>query len=393
MIASTSTRGETAATSLRYEYLDALRGLAILGVVTVHSAVAVGKPFAHLDLALAGRYGVQLFFMVSAFTIFLTLDRAKESGRQSWPDFFIRRFFRVLPMFWVGLALYAFVPGRAPDYQTMSFTPQDYALSALLQHGWNPVLIDALVPGGWSIAVEGTFYLLTPLFYRGIKNWRTALLLVPGSVIASQAAYLTVAASYHEHYLFAGVPRHLMRVFVYGWFPAQLPVFACGILVYQLVRLLKKHPLSRPAGALLIILSVVWLLEIVDIDKHFWITEHVFFALGFVPLILGLETYPAGLLVNRATRFLGRVSYSTYLLHFAVMRQVMVILARLPLPLGLQGSLAAFLLLFAATLLVTVPLAWLAYRVVERPCIEAGTKLIRSRRGEFLPAPGALATR
>ena len=69
-----------ASVPVRYDYLDALRGWAILGVVSVNAAYYIGGAFAGAGLALAGRYGVQLFFMVSAFTIFLTLDRDRWKG-------------------------------------------------------------------------------------------------------------------------------------------------------------------------------------------------------------------------------------------------------------------------------------------------------------------------
>ncbi len=125
----------------------------------------------------------------------------------------------------------------------------------------------------------------------------------------------------------------------------------------------------------------------VGIGKHGVVTEHVFFALGFLPLMLGLRTWPTRALVNPVTWFLGRISYSAYILHFAVLEVVRDYFDAFVKPERGKGVLA-FALLFAVTLLVTVPLAWLAYRYIERPCIDLGAALIRRRRA----AVGATAT-
>lgn len=383
------------AVPVRYDYLDALRGLAFLGVLSIHVAAGTGQAFPGARVAVAGKYGVQLFFMVSAFTIFLTLDRARWKGWRTPAEFFVRRFFRVLPMFWVGLVLYAFVPGRAPMYAGLHFTPLQYGLTALLQHGWRPRLINSLVPGGWSIAVEGTFYLVAPLLFRWVRTWQAALWLLLGSLGVGALAHAGVMTLYDHRELFTREPRWLVEPFLDDWFPAQLPVFAAGVLAYHLAGHLERRPAwTRPTGALLLAVAAVWLAASVDIGTHGPVPEHVFFALGFLPLLLGLRTWPAAALVNPATRFLGRISYSAYLLHFAVLEAASNSLKTFLEP-EWQESGLAYALLGVLTLAGTVPLAWLAHRYVERPGIDLGAKLIRLRRAaagaDAMPASPELA--
>ena len=376
-----------AATPVRYDFLDALRGWAVLGVLATHCAVHSGSGAAGIGTARTCRYGVQLFFVVSAFTIFLTLDRAREQGPTDWMGFYLRRFFRVLPMFWVGLLLYAFVPGRDPEYGAIRYTPLDYGLTALLQHGWHPSLVNALVPGGWSIAAEGAFYLAVPLCHRFVRGWQGAVWLLLGSLALSEAANRLLGLAYFRHLIFAEVSREAVGSFGYAWLPTQFPVFACGILAYFLARTLEGRPANPSTGAALLAVAGMTIFTAVGIGKHGWLLEHVCFALGFVPLVPGLKVLPTPLLVNPATRFLGRISYSVYLLHFAVLLLALNSLDGF-LPPAWQRSLPAFLLLFAATLAGTSGLAWLAYRWVERPCIDLGGRLARcvaSRRGHGTP--------
>ena len=108
--------------------------------------------------------------MVSAFTIFMTLERAWSREPAVVRSFYIRRILRIVPMFWVGIVLYAFAPGREHYYQDWNMGFSYYFLTAVLQHGWHPNYINSVVPGGWTIAVEATFYIIAPLLFVWIKN-------------------------------------------------------------------------------------------------------------------------------------------------------------------------------------------------------------------------------
>ncbi len=77
--------------SPRYEFLDALRGYAILGVISYHCAYFSGWNSHGLEFAEAGAFGVQLFFMVSAFTIFMTLERGLSRESALVRSFYVRR--------------------------------------------------------------------------------------------------------------------------------------------------------------------------------------------------------------------------------------------------------------------------------------------------------------
>ena len=89
------------------KYIDAVRGYAILGVIMIHVLTVVQPENIYLQLlANKGKYGVQLFFIASAFTLFLSQERRREVEKK---NFFIRRFFRIAPMYYIGIVLYLFV--------------------------------------------------------------------------------------------------------------------------------------------------------------------------------------------------------------------------------------------------------------------------------------------
>lgn len=94
----------------KLDYIDALRGLAILGVIMVHTnqyGRSIG-PNIFAKITAMGERGVQLFYLASAFTLFLSFKN--RSRKEIFPirNFFIRRFFRIAPMYYMGIFYYIF---------------------------------------------------------------------------------------------------------------------------------------------------------------------------------------------------------------------------------------------------------------------------------------------
>jgi peptidoglycan/LPS O-acetylase OafA/YrhL len=378
----------------RFEYLDALRGIAILGVLSIHSSNASGDNFPGSIYADAGRYGVQLFFMVSAFTIFMTLDSALAKGTSLFRDFYLRRFFRILPMFWFGIALYAVAPGRDPFTHQLHITAMYYVLTAVLLHGWHPFLINSVVPGGWSITVEGTFYLIAPFLFLWIRRWQTALIFFLLTFLPTMLCNRLVFDLYAHHWLFQDVIPDRLNAFLYFWFPSQVTVFACGILTYRIFKSLPPGFHGKLNGLLLLSCGAMAFYAIAgkadDGIVVRLIPPQAFLGLSLMLVVLGLATYPFPLLVNRATCFLGQISYSFYLTHFAILAFVTELVHRF-LPSIASRPLASYATLFVITLLFAVPISYLTFRFIEQPFIALGRKLIvkldSRMKAANLPAP------
>ena len=169
----------------RIAALDGVRGLAILGVLVMHSLYigpllgldVMAHPYARV--AWLGWSGVDVFFVLSGFLITAILVRSKGSPRY-FRNFYMRRALRIFPLYYlvVGLLLFA-LPDRAAGgddvlphllyYQNFRYAfphgPQDPALEVT-----------------WSLAIEEQFYLLWPLLVwllslRGLRALCVALIL------------------------------------------------------------------------------------------------------------------------------------------------------------------------------------------------------------------------
>src|SRR6185295_1431327 len=97
----------------KLDYIDALRGIAIGGVLLVHCGQAGTNNYPSIlqCIILNGAIGVQLFYVASAFTIFLTFADRYENEVHHTTNFFIRRFFRIAPMYYMGMVYYLYQDG------------------------------------------------------------------------------------------------------------------------------------------------------------------------------------------------------------------------------------------------------------------------------------------
>ncbi|UOQ70975.1 acyltransferase family protein [Hymenobacter cellulosilyticus] len=129
----------------KLSYIDALRGWAILGAVVVH-ALDYGTGAQQLSplvvsFCQSGARGVQLFFIIITFTLFLSMTNRQRQEKRPTLNFFIRRFFRIAPLFYLGILFYVLTYSRA-----WASLPK-VLVTLLFINGAHPNTINSLVPG------------------------------------------------------------------------------------------------------------------------------------------------------------------------------------------------------------------------------------------------------
>ncbi|MFH0997434.1 MAG: acyltransferase [Pseudomonadota bacterium] len=367
----------------KYAFIDALRGLAILGVILVHSSQSVAPSNAKLLWFMReGARGVQLFFVTSALT--LCMSWMNRSSHENFPirNFYIRRFFRIAPMFYIAILTYIFVNGFSPAYWSPNgiawwFVP----VTAAFLHGFHPETITSVVPGGWSIAVEMSFYFILPFLLPHIKSIKSCTFFLVISVVLSGLNMLIIPNifSYPEN------QQYLLKNFYYLNFLGQLPVFIIGILCFLILR--GKYPLKQIAvvgGSLFAILLLAFLYPVFKLPGHIIVDKlfnlpHHFIAGGlFSVFALLLANWPIRLSVNRITTTLGKLSFSMYLTHFAILTFFSM--------LGFSGifpkSNIASLLHFLCVVMVTAVVSSFFYKYIEKPGIALGKRVIEKLEQE-----------
>jgi exopolysaccharide production protein ExoZ len=325
------------------------------------------------QLCFGAGVGVQLFFVVSALSLTLSWQARQPADLRDIRDYLLRRFFRVAPMFYVGICLYLFLFGWRPRlYAPEGIGAIEVALTALLLHGWWPTALNSVVPGGWSIADEAMFYLVLPaimLFKRSL-TWLTIVTI--GSLVASRL--ILFFSLQHLPAVWAFHPSLFLPTLQWG-FPNQLPNFLFGVLAA--VVLIKWSPSGlqvrrwRWEGMLAVVLFPLMVMFAGG-------KETIFSACSAILCVL-LHRSPIPILVNPVMARIGRVSFSMYILHFALLAPVFFVVLTM-----LRTLNADFTVVFPVYYLMLVGVAFTfacgTFALVEAPFMILGRKLIAHLR-------------
>lgn len=348
----------------KYDFVDALRGIAVLLVILSHTPLAPSLTF----LNVIGAYGVQLFFVVSALTLFLSMEAKHDSEARPVLFFFIRRFFRIAPAFYLAALFYLTKDGLGPA----PFAPNGIHAWQILTtlafvNGWFPDAINAVVPGGWSIAVEMTFYLFVPICFRLITSLTRAAALTVTLAILGIAANRFVApillAPFAED-------RTLLVWFPQLWFPIQASVFPIGFIVFVLFT--RRSALPAPWSGMLTFAAIA-MLAVAPWLQVRMLPSPLLYALIFGLLCYGMSSGRSRILVNPLLCHVGKISFSVYLLHFWAISLVHGYLepAWREVSLPLQS-----LLFYAVTVAFSVATSTITFRCIELPGQVIGRFLI-----------------
>ena len=238
-MATIATNNIVPAEPRHFAYIDAVRGLAFLAVLFNHVAKIDGC-FPGWWAWNVGYYGVQLFFLASSITLCYSMESRKTKDKRPVYSFFIRRLFRICPMYWLAILLYWTLPFECirndwliPFSGETGPTVLDFGLNALLLHGWVPSAFNSVVPGGWSIGVEMIFYLIFPVLFFKINSLSRATL---GAIVGTVFAiiYFQKIAPYCQAHFYSD--NKTPWFFTQFGFLAQLPCFFIGIFIYHLLR-------------------------------------------------------------------------------------------------------------------------------------------------------------
>ena len=343
-------------------WIDALRGWAFLGVLVCHVSQKLGNglPGWMGYWVSDGRFGVQLFYIVSCLTLLMSLESRSRREARPVAAFFIRRLFRIAPMFWLAIIFYTSFFGReSTAWAPHGVSASTIAATALFVHGWHPASINAAVPGGWSIAVEMNFYLLLPLFFTWVTSLRRAVWWAVLGLLLSVGADRFLLHFVQPHVAAGNMSEFLS--FRQFWLPSQIPIFALGAVLF--------HVLRQPAGTggksrSLALLLALMALFITETGPSRFVRHDMVFAIALFLGAWAVALVPVAIFVNPITRYLGKISYSGYLTHTAV---VLLALRLFYSPSSPPVGVGSFALLFFLALILTVAVSSLTYQFVEAP--------------------------
>lgn len=332
--------------------LDGVRAICIL-FTFVHHLPGHFRPF-------NGSVGVDVFFALSGWLITrLLLEERRGAGRIDLGGFYIRRVFRILPLyyliclFYVAAALLAARMLGASGELAELARVAPYILSFNAEY--QPEVGDVMFGHAWTLGIEEKFYFAWP-----------ALLLVSFRRPAA-AALLTVATA-GCLLLIGGGSGFVVR----GYAGLAAGAGLALLLWYSgpIERVFAQRSLALP------ILALIALAYGMSLSVPLGPLWNVVIGALAAPLIASLwfaeRQWLSHMLSVRWLAWLGRRTYAIYLIHTLAINATEVVLARL-------GASQGAMLLFVCAYPLSIAAAWLLGIVVERPCIALGRRIARGR--------------
>jgi peptidoglycan/LPS O-acetylase OafA/YrhL len=357
--------------SQRILQLDGLRGLAVLLVVAFHyinnqlgsgDTTALNKAeYILMKATYFGWVGVDLFFVLSGFLIG-TILLTNRGAAHYFKTFYIRRFFRIVPIYYLLLFIFLFFKRTtlsAPDIYIFQNDISLYYYFPFMQNfvmgqvgNFGP---EALTPT-WSLAVEEQFYLIIPLVIYGLKPSQLKYFIVFCLLLAPLSRLL--AGNWYQKYTLL---------------PSRIDSPIMGLLVAYLLNdqviklwIVKNIRMVKITAFSLLIASIL-----IYVFSEIGVFNHTVIALIFSLILLIVLNTHSGLLFRiltfKAFVFTGTISYFLYLFHQLVngLFHLTILNEKIPL-LENSSDLGVTLLSFATTILMAV----VSYRYLEAPLVK-----------------------
>lgn len=330
-------------TNNRFLELDALRGIAAMMVVFFH--LSMGRPEAEFGLKL-GTTGVDLFFIISGFVIFMSLNRVSKSK-----DFIINRISRLYPTYWCAVTFTFLLILCKTLLLKQHFTP----INNLVNYVGNLTMfqyylgIPDLDGPYWTMIIEMLFYISILILYQ--FNW-LKLLNSLGLIISISIVILTYFWGNHS----------IIKSILY-WIPLlpYIPLFLAGTIFYN-IYINNHQKISNYSIITLCLISQFLLFEHSGRSHHF--INHQEYALMiciYFALFTLFVNHKLNFIVSKWTLFLGKISFALYLTHQYISLQFL--LPILVNKLHINFWLAALFI----TLPITIIIATLITNYVDIP--------------------------
>jgi peptidoglycan/LPS O-acetylase OafA/YrhL len=365
----------------RFEELEAYRGVAALLIVVFHAYqfsregsaaqryVYEGTPLHYVLGNLDA--GVAFFFALSGFLVFLPFARAaiEQRGRQSARGYLIRRMIRIAPLYYAAILL----------AWSLTYSGMREQWIDLAEHLTFTQVFDSRhtfwdIGPAWSLSDELIFYLLVAVL--GVFAFRACRRLAPrvrvGMLLGCCLGLVALSVGYKAVAFYVlNIP--LTSYSAYFGPLARLDTFALGMIVAVLTAAAAGRPPIGVATAATARVAAFAVIGAAFATRSLGATETLYFhsLCGFGVALLLVSTALARrevawtrIVANPRLQLIGLVSYSVYIWHEPLMTQLAahsLLISAAP-----SSFPANALVLVVATLAV----AYVSYRVIEKPALQ-----------------------
>ncbi len=346
--------------------LDGLRAISVLMVICFHIPE-------HIWDWMSGDLGVQIFFVLSGYLItMLAIREERATGQLNLQAFYVRRFFRLFPLYYFVLALYClliFGLGLTPQKRPLLAWALPYYLTYLQEWPFFRGIYDLhqTYPFGhtWTLGIEEKFYLVWPLLaFVLVKHAKR--LRFPGTIVLAAMTLLSPICGHRVGLLIQPYTHILVGC-------------ATAFLLEEPTTYLKLSRLGRgivPALIVVAFLALHLAMAKLSYDWNQWF--RFVYSVGVAVVLVAILQENG--LIQRALQWkplvaIGRLSYGMYLIQFLVLNACEKVLPSQP------NNLPRSMLLTVLACVLTVITAQVLAVTIEKPGRDLGRSLSKRLQG------------
>jgi len=347
----------------RYECIDGMRGFLALGVFIHHSSIWYqyihtgywGAPASNLYNQF-GQTSVSLFFMITSF-LFISKLLNSDKKDFNWRNFFISRIFRLVPMYLFSIWL-IFISVMFISQWKLNVELAEFFLSIchwLLFTVYNTPNINN---SGFTSYINAGVVQTLPyewLFYFSLP-------LISLFILKNKPKFV---------YLFLSIIFILTFYKFHGFFEYFIYPFIGGAIAPLLLKFTSFHKKIKDIFASIIILTCLCLIGQFSEANNIICT--ILLTIVFTFIAMGATFF--GLLKNSTFKFLGEISYSTYLLHGIALFAVFYFGFGFE-KIRLLTPFEYYMLVFSITPIVVV-VSFLGFKYIEKPYMDKAKRIMQ----------------
>ena len=299
------------------EYIDSLKGMAVIAIILYHISVFNDPelPWPFWWITHSGDRGVQLFFVISGFLSYLSLERRFKKPRDiAVKDAFTwikSRAIKLIPLYYLALILSMLTHSWSSMWlgNEGHVTLTNFLAHIVLVHEFFPHYSDSILWVEWYLGVLVIYLIMTPFIYKYVNTIKrmVALLLVFAAVVFSFPSLLMdIMPVAEDPFVYYG--------YIYNFAPhLHLVVYSLGITLGMLIR---KNTRSFKNPRLISGVILGFLIAVMVVFSVLGIKNVQLFGLWSFFLILSQEIHAFPVIDNKFFRFVGKQSYVMYLFQF-----------------------------------------------------------------------------
>lgn len=352
----------------RQKWIDSLKGIALCCVIMKHCGGAA-LPSILGVIGNNGAYGVQLFFLLSAYLSFASFEKSIVKNGYNVRDniiWILKKFIRLIPFYYLAIIIY-FVGGGAKYW----LGSEEYIrIGNLLAHftfthGFFPHYVDSIVGVEWYLGVLAIFYVMVPWLYKWINSLEKSIIWFMLSVFLSWGFSLVANQLFVPNTEDAYIYSNFYGTFS---FIVQVPIIILGIVMFYLFKSnILDFIKNKKIFSYILLFGFLCMINgmLLGYNCLWGMSRVTLFGICFLLLSISQKLHSCVIFDNIVFQFLGKHSYPIYLFHYCLIWIYDKYIPQLPC-----NSVINWIVKYVVIVILSLVFAMLGEKYFETPIVK-----------------------